>query len=236
MPRPGRATVARRLLGGSLSLLALTALLAAGAQASVGLATGASDATLQVDANGDALVHWSQAGAQETVLVSAQGTLTHGGSLSGADLSKPTELAGVPAASALRRAPGGSLWALQLISPGAGKPLSLDLSHWHGAPTALELATDGTHLTGSVRFAGKPVSGFSTTLAGLKPKIYVYLDCFGCGGKPGWSFMLGVAPKADGTFSALIRANWKGSRYRATVAGPNTGTSYAPDAQTVISG
>jgi hypothetical protein len=48
--------------------------------------------------------------------------------------------------------------------------------------------------------------------------------------------MLGVAPKADGTFSVLIRTAWKGSRYRATVAGPNAGTTYAPDAQTVISG
>jgi len=46
----------------------------------------------------------------------------------------------------------------------------------------------------------------------LKPKFYVYLDCFGCGGRAGWSFMLGVAPKADGTFSALIRPNWKGTR------------------------
>lgn len=236
MPPQACLRLARRLPGSSLSLLALAALLAGTAQASVGLATGPTHATLQVDARGDALVRWSQAGKQEAVLVTAQGTLTHGGALSGPDVSKPTHLAGVPAALALRSAPGGSLWALQLLSSGAGKPLSLDLSHWHGAPTVLELTTDGTHLKGSVSFAGKPVSGFSTTLAGLKPKIYVYLDCFGCGGKAGWSFMLGVAPKADGTFSALIRTNWKGSRYRATVAGPNTGTSYAPDAQTVISG
>jgi hypothetical protein len=87
-----------------------------------------------------------------------------------------------------------------------------------------------------VSFGGKPVSGHSTTLAGLRPKIYVYLDCFGCGGQAGWSFMLGVAPRADGTFSVLLRASWKGSRYRATVAGPNVGTTYAPDAQTTISG
>ncbi len=236
MPRQACLRLARRLPGSALSLLALAALLAGSAQASVGLATGVSHVSLQVDATGDALVRWSQGGKQETVLVTAQGTLTHGGALNGPDVSKPTHLAGVPAAEALRSAPGGSLWALQLLSAGAGKPLSLDLSHWHGAPTALTLTSDGTHLKGSVSFAGKPVSGYSTTLAGLKPKIYVYLDCFGCGGKPGWSFMLGVAPKADGTFSALIRANWRGSRYRATVAGPNAGTSYAPDAQTVIPG
>jgi hypothetical protein len=236
VPRQARVRLARRLFGSSLPLLALTGLLAAAAQASVGLATGATHATLQVDAKGDALVRWSQAGQKETVLVTAQGTLTHGGSLTGPDVSKPTHVGGVPAAFALRSTPGGNLWALQLIAPGAGKPVSLDLSHWHGAPTALELSTDGTHLKGAVSFGGKPVSGYSTTLAGLKPKIYVYLDCFGCGGHAWWSFMLGVAPKADGTFSALIRPNWKGSRYRATVAGPNAGTTYAPDAETIISG
>jgi len=236
VPCQAYVRLAPRLSLSSLVLLALTGLLSASAPASVGLATGATHVTLQVDATGDALVRWSQAGQKETVLVTAQGTLTHGGSLTGPDVSKPTHLRGVPAAFALRSAPGGSLWALQLISPGVGRPVLLDLSHWHGAPTALELSTDGTHLKGSVSFAGKPVSGYSTTLAGLKPKIYVYLDCFGCGGQTGWSFMLGVAPKADGTFSALIRPNWKGSRYRATVAGPNESTTYAPDAQIVISG
>jgi hypothetical protein len=181
-------------------------------------------------------VRWSQAGRPVTVLVTAHGTLTHGGSLTGPDVSKPAHLGGVPAAASLRSTPGGSLWALQLLSPGAGKPVSLDLSHWHGVPTTLELSSDGTHLTGSVRFGGRPVTGSSTTLAGLRPRVYVYLDCFGCGGQAAWSSMLGVAPRADGTFSVLIRPTWKGSRYRATVAGPNDGLTYAPDAQTVISG
>jgi hypothetical protein len=42
--------------------------------------------------------------------------------------------------------------------------------------------------------------------------------------------MLGVAPKADGTFAVLLRPQWMGKRYRATVAGP----AYAPDAQAVV--
>ena len=99
----------------------------------------------------------------------------------------------------------------------------------------LTLKSDGTRLTGSVTFDGKPVTGFRPTPAGLKQKIYVYLDCFGCPGSSGWSFMLGVAPKADGTFSVYLRSAWKGSRYRGAVGGPNHGTVYAPDAQTMIS-
>jgi hypothetical protein len=233
--RQARSRLARRLSASSISLLALAAP-AAAAQASVGLSTAASHVTLQVDASGDALVTWSQAGATENVLLDAHGTLTHGGSLSGPDVSKPTHVAGVPSSFAVRSTAGGNLWALQLISIGAGKPISLDFSHWQGAPTDLMLATDGTHLTGSVTFGGKPVTGFSATPGGLRPKIYVYLDCFGCGGQAGWAPMLGVAPHADGTYSVLIRPNWKGSRYRATVAGPNAGTTYAPDAQTIIAG
>jgi hypothetical protein len=48
--------------------------------------------------------------------------------------------------------------------------------------------------------------------------------------------MLGVAPKPDGSFSALVRPKWKAKRYRALVAGPNIGASYAPDAQAITPG
>ena len=41
--------------------------------------------------------------------------------------------------------------------------------------------------------------------------------------------MIGVAPKADGSFSALLRPEWTGSRYRATVLGPNIGSTLAPE-------
>jgi len=43
-----------------------------------------------------------------------------------------------------------------------------------------------------------------------------------------------VAPKADGSFGVLLRPSWLGRRYRATVAGPNVGTTYAPDVQAEI--
>lgn len=99
----------------------------------------------------------------------------------------------------------------------------------------LRLALEGQRLTGSATYRGRPLSGFTTTLEGKRLRIYVYLDCFGCPGAPsGWTRMLGVAPKADGTFAALLRPSWLGRRYRATVAGPNAGTTYAPDAQVEI--
>jgi hypothetical protein len=54
--------------------------------------------------------------------------------------------------------------------------------------------------------------------------------------------MLGVAPKADGSFSVFVRPEWKGKRkrkrkrYRALVAGPNLGATLAPDAQAIAAG
>jgi hypothetical protein len=46
--------------------------------------------------------------------------------------------------------------------------------------------------------------------------------------------MLGVSPKADGSFSVYLRSSWVGKQYRATVAGQNVAGALAPDAQTVI--
>src|SRR6187200_2274461 len=54
--------------------------------------------------------------------------------------------------------------------------------------------------------------------------------------RAGWKRMLGVAPKADGSFSAFVKPEWKGKRYRALVAGPNIGTTFAPDAQAIAAG
>jgi hypothetical protein len=127
------------------------------------------------------------------------------------------------------------MWALQQLDV-SGRPTSLDLSRWRGAPTQLTLATDGKRVMGSVTFDGKPVTGSSLTQAGKDVRVYVYIDCFGCPGQPsGWTPMLGVSPKADGSFSVFLRSSWVGKKYRATVAGQNVDGELAPDAQTVIS-
>jgi hypothetical protein len=217
--------------------LTCVALLGAGtglvraAHASVELGQGAQHASLQVDAKGDALITWKQGGNEQSIYVPASGELSHGGALSGPDVSKPVGGALVPGALSIRRTPGGVLYALQELSIG-GQPPMLDLSRWRGAPTTLTLTLSGDHLQGRLSFHDEPLSGHSFTLGGLRPRIYVFLDCFDCGGKHGWSEMLGVAPRADGQFSVLLRPNWRGSGYRASVTGPNFGTTYAPDAQT----
>ncbi len=188
---------------------------------SIFIAANATHPKLAVDAKGNALVTWSQG----SVLVPPAGQLTHGGGLAGADVSRPVAIR-VPLALVVRRA-GGMLYALQQWQVQPGGSLELHLARWSGALPKLHLALDGQRLTGSAAYQGKPLTGYSTTLEGKRVRVYVYLDVLG---PKGWTRMLGVAPKADGTFAAALRPQWAGKRYRATVAGPG----YAPDAQVEI--
>ena len=201
--------------------------------ASYGVSTSPNAPSLRVDAKGNAEVGWTQGGRHMTFVVPRSG-VGHHGVIAGADASKPAGIS-LPLAAVVRRTPDGTLWALQDLQI-SGRPASLDLARWKGAPTQLTLATDGTHLTGTVTFQGQPVTGSSPTPAGKQERVYVYLECFGCAAQPkGWSLLLGVRPKADGSFAALLRPNWTGSKYRATVQGPNVHGELGPDAQTVIS-
>jgi hypothetical protein len=204
--------------------------------ASVYLGMSPTRATLGVDAGGSAVATWVQGGARQRVTVPARGRLFHGGSLSG-DVSRPAPESLVPNALVVRGTADGRLWALQAWPETPGGPVDLHLARWKGSPTRLTLARDGPKLSGRATFQGRPVAGTSTTLEGKRLRIYVYLDCTGCpGAGAGWKRMLGVAPKADGSFSVSVRPEWKGTRYRALVGGPNTGTTLAPDAQAILAG
>jgi hypothetical protein len=204
--------------------------------ASVYVGMSPTRATLGVDAEGSAVVSWVQGGARQSVTVPARGQLVHGGSLSH-DLSRPAPRSLVPNALVVRGTADGRLWALQAWPETPGGPIDLHLARWKGTPTKLTLAYDGSHLNGRATFHGKPVTGTSPTLEGKKLRIYVYVDCAGCPGSgAGWKRMLGVPPKADGSFSLFVRPEWKGKRYRALVAGPNFGTMLAPDAQAIAAG
>lgn len=216
-----------------LAVAAATAALAAPvALASYGVATSAGGPKLRVDAGGVAEVSWTAGGARQSFLVPRSGVGRHG-ALGGADVSKPTALP-LPMAVSVRETPDHMLWALQQVAI-AGRPTSLDLARWQGAATKLTLVDDGTHLTGAATFHGRPVTGSSTTLTGKRTRIYVYLECFGCAGaRTAWSLMLGVAPKADGSFAVALRPSWLGKRYRATVFGPNVGGQLAPDARITL--
>lgn len=213
---------------------ALFCLSAASAPASIFIGSGATQIRLRVDASGNAEIRFVSRGVPDTVIVPPHGQLHHGGSLSSPDVSRPAATPKLALAVSVRRTPDGRVWALQAWSPTPGAPPDLHLARWKGTPTTLTLATDGTRVTGAASFQGKPVTGRTFTLEGKRPRIYVYLDCFACGGKAGWTRMTAVAPKADGTFRVYLRPEWKGTRYRATVTGPNVGTTFAPDAQAII--
>ena len=210
--------------------------LAGTAEGSVWIANDASRPGLRVDARSFAEVDWTQGGARRTQLVPPRGEVLPGGHVA-TDIARAAAAPGVPFARVVRTTPDGTLWALQLWRPQPGGPLELHLASWTGAPTKLELSADSVRVTGRVTFHGRPVTGFSTTPAGKRLRIYVYLDCFRCpAGGSGWGRMLGVAPKADGTFAVRLRPEWTGTRYRASVAGPNLGATRAPDAQAVAAG
>lgn len=215
-------------------VVAVCALVAAGsAQASIWIFNGVARPGLRVDAKGNAEVSWTESGARKNVIVPAHGLLYHGGSLPGADVSKPATVAGLPFARVVRQTPDGRFWALQQWQPQPGGPIENHLARWRGAPVKIALAYDGQRLTGKATFHGKPVTGHSYTLEGKRPRIYVYLDYLAGGA---WHRMLGVAPKADGTFTAFVQSRWKGTRYRATLLGPNVGADFAPDATVTTSG
>jgi hypothetical protein len=200
--------------------------------ASDGLATGATSPALRVDAKDTAEVSWTAGGTNYSFVVPESGLGYHG-ALAGADALKRTSAA-LPMAVAEGTTPDGTHWALQQLDV-SGRPISLDLSRWKGAPTTLTLAADGKRVTGTVTFDGHPVMGSSPTQAGKEMRAYVYVECFGCpGNRSGWMLMVGVAPKADGSFAVYLRSSWDGKRYRATVAGPNVRGMLAPDAQTVV--
>jgi hypothetical protein len=202
--------------------------LAAPAGASITVAYNAQHPTLRVGADGTAEVGWNVGGTQHTLLVPPHGQVLPGGHLSGADVSNPGSRR--PLFVVSRRTPDGRSWGLQAwrVSPTA--PLELRFSRWRGAPPVVTLSVTGSRLAGRATFQGRPVHGYAPTPEGKQVRITVYLDCLGCPAKPGWSRLLGVFPRADGSFGAFLRPAWSGARYRATLTGPNLGTTFAPDA------
>jgi hypothetical protein len=206
------------------------------ARASYRVAVGAASPALRVDAKGYAEVSWTSGGARHTLLVRPDGGVQYNDHLLDADVSTPASGVDVPSLLVLRKTPDGSYWALQSWQLPGG-PAELHLAHWKGEPTQLTLAIDpDSHLGGTASFQGKPVHGLSAAPGGKHSKVFVYLDCSGCPiAKAGWGAMLGVAPAADGSFRVYVQSKWVGAKYRAEVAGQNSGTTWAPDASVTVS-
>ena len=137
----------------------------------------------------------------------------------------------------VRQTPDGRYWGLQswrLVRSGATE---LRFSRWRGAPTELELnATPvgrSALLTGRATFHGRGVTGSWKTLEGDPVPHAAVLDCFACMGKRGWSWFNSVRTRSGGKFGANVPLRAVARRYRASIVGPNIGTTLAPDAGAV---
>jgi hypothetical protein len=211
------------------------------ARASTTVARGVQRPALKIDARGYAEVSWTEAGARRFLVVPPRGKLLPGGRLDGRDVSRNARATvRLPFVRAVRRTADGRFWALQAWAKTPKNPVELRFSRWRGAPTVVELEArcceSEARLEGRATFHGRPVFGYSRTPEGRRLRLFAYVDCFGCPVAPAaWSRLIGVALRApDGRFSLQLRPAWQGVRYRATVEGPNIGTTYAPDASTVV--
>jgi hypothetical protein len=221
-------------------ILVAAALLAASpAAASITVTENATRPALRVDASGYAEVSWSAAGVRHTLLIPPRGRVLPGGRLRGPDVSRPTSAPAIPFRRVLRRTPDGRLWALQAWRPQKGGAVELRFSRWRGTPTMVELDARPTGATelleGRASFAGRPVTGFSPTPEGTPIRLAAALDCFTCFGTRGWVRFTGVRTRSDGSFAATVPLRARASKYRAVVAGPNRGATYAPDGAAVVS-
>lgn len=219
-------------------------LVAAGGAALLGTPTAAGSITaatswqrpaLAVDARGNALVTWTQAGARRTLFIPPSGRYLPGGRLTGPDVSTPATVAGLAYARVVRRTPDGRLWALQAWRVQKGGPVELRFARWQGAPTSVEGEVGPDGLGGRATYAGKGVFGTSPTTAGTPIRHFALVDCQGCPGAPGWSRLIAV-PLAGprGSYSVTLFPKRRGERYRVSVTGPNRGWAYAPDATVVV--
>jgi len=216
--------------------VALFFTLAGTAGASVEVGTNAQDATLQVDALGDALATWVAGGAQHSVLISHDGSLHFDASLAGADVSHPAAGVRLPWQVALRQTSDGSYYALQEWRRLDSGPVELRFSRWQGAPTKLTLTAvcckwGSVNVDGAASFHGRPIFGYSATPQGAPLDPFgrnVYLDSLQGGH---WTRMMGILThRPTGTFSLWIRPEWRGTDFRGTVPGPNWGWTLGPDA------
>jgi hypothetical protein len=98
---------------------------------------------------------------------------------------------------------------------------------------AAEPSGDTYLLRGRATFHGRPVTGFWRTLEGTPIRHAAVLECFACRGRPGWTWFNSVRTQADGAFGATVPHDAHVQRYRASIVGPNIGTTLAPDASAV---
>ena len=205
-------------------------------QASISIAKNVVRPALRVDARGNAEVSWSSGGLRRTLLVPAIGLYLPGGRISTADVSRPATITGLPFARATRRGPNGTFYALQSWRVEPTGPVELHFSRWKGAPTTVALAAEpasgSERLVGRAQFQGKPVAGYSRTNSGIRYRIFAFLDCFSCPSRSGvvWAESRRALTEH---FDYSSNPTSVVCRYRVTIAGPNLGSTLAPDASAI---
>ena len=209
-----------------LVVCVLGLLLAGEAGASILVANDARSPTLRVNGRGYAEVAWRDAGgARRTLVIPPTGRLLRGAHLEGRNVASDTLMVRLPMKVKLVRTPDGRLWALQRWQIVPGGPVELRFSRWRGEPTQIAAEAvcckgKGETVLGTASFAGRPFHGIA------------YVDSLKAGG---WKRLAGVFLRGpDGSFSLVIHPGWTGDQYRVSVAGPNHGATYAPDARIVV--
>jgi hypothetical protein len=230
-----RPTGNRTVVRIGMVAMTLSLLVGESAAASITVATNVQRPALRVDARGYAEVSWTAAGRRQYLLVPPTGLFLPGGRLSRPDVSRANTAVAIPYRRVLRRTPDGRYWALQTWQVGFSKVIELRFSRWRGAPTHITLASHPSGetelLRGRATFQGRPVTGYSPTNAGKLILHSAFLDCFACGS--GWLRFTARRTSSDGSFSATVPLNRRGTRYRVSITGPNRGATLAPDAAAV---
>lgn len=229
------------MLGRQIGVVFLVAAVCAETSpASIGLISAPFDRpALRVDAAGNAEVSWFTGGTRRAVLIPPTGELAPG-TLPGPDVSVAAPGIVLPYRKAIRRTPDGRYWALQAWQTAFKGPIELRFARWQGAPTEITLAfkNRGRYvlLTGKATFHGRPVAGTYRTNGGALISLAAALDCFGCPAAKGnrWFRFNGVKTAPDGSFGSGLKQAWMGARFRASIVGPNIGSTLAPDAATTL--
>ena len=229
------------MLGRQIGLVLLAAAVAAEtSSASIGLIPAPFDRpALRVDAAGNAEVSWFAGGARRAVVIPPAGKLFYG-TLPGPDVSVAAPGVVIPYRKAIRRTADGRYWALQAWQTAFNGPIELRFARWQGAPTKITLGfkNRGRYvlLTGEATFHGRPVTGTYRTNAGTLIPLAAALDCFACPAAKGnrWFRFNGVRTAPNGTFGSGLKKAWMGARFRASIVGPNIGSTLAPDAAATL--
>ena len=218
-----------------LSLL-LLACLPATAGASMKISAWTSGERLSVSRSGTAQITWREHGRTRTAIVSGDRVRYRGriGAHAGRAV-RPSVAYGVAEVVL----PNGTHYALQRVRRlgqfGARGAPELRFARWRGAKPHLALTGEWAYngklprICGTATYHGRPFFGARHTLSGRPLDALgrnVYIDVLRPGG---WFRIMGVLTRPRG-FALLIRTpEWRGTRYRALVPGPNVDGDLAPD-------